>query len=287
MSPDEYCRDKVAASGSNFYFAFQFLPERPRAGIVALYAFCREVDDVVDRARDLDIARVKLDWWQGEIERLFEGTPQHPVTRALAGVREQAALKPEYFHEIIDGMRMDLDHTGFQTFEELLRYCWRVAGVVGLLSASIFGYENRRTEQYAQDLGIAFQLTNIIRDVGEDAARGRVYLARDDLERHGVTADDLTADSTSAALAAVLAEYGARAHQYYARAMDALPDEDRYRQRSGVMMAAIYARLLERIERCDYRVLERRARLHPLHKLWLAWRTASVEERRHQRAADA
>lgn len=287
MTPIDYCREKVSSSGSSFYFAFQFLPARERDGITALYAFCREVDDVVDLGREPAVARAKLNWWRGEIVRLFEGAPQHPVTRALAEVRASARLEKRWFDEIIDGMAMDLDHEGFETFDDLLLYCWRAAGVVGLLSASIFGYDDPDTEEYAQHLGTAFQLTNIIRDVAEDAKRGRVYLAREDLRRHGVDADDLTGERTSPALAAALAEYGARARDYYNRAFAALPAGDRYRQRSGVMMATIYSRLLARIERRGFRVLEARVTLNPLHKLWLAWWTASREERRHRRAGSA
>ncbi|MCA1798011.1 MAG: presqualene diphosphate synthase HpnD [Xanthomonadaceae bacterium] len=284
MTPEQYCQEKTATSRSSFYHAFQFLPARERAGITALYAFCREVDDVVDNVREEEVARAKLDWWRSEVDRLFAGAPQHPVTRALAEVRERVDLQPEYFHEILDGMQMDLDHDGYETFSELQLYCWRAAGVVGLLSAAIFGYDDRGTERYAQELGIAFQLTNIIRDVGEDAQRGRVYLAREDLARHGVGADELTADTTSPALAAVLKEYAERARGFYRKAYAALPDGDRYRQRSGLMMAAIYERLLDRLERDGFHVLERRVSLNPLHKLWLAWRTASTEERRHRRA---
>ncbi len=287
MTPDEYCQQKAAGSGSSFYFAFQFLPSPTRRGITALYAFCREVDDVVDQMREPDVARAKLDWWQTEIDRLFDGIPQHPVTRALASIESGADLQREYFHEIIDGMRMDLDHEGFQSFSDLRLYCWRVAGVVGLLSAAIFGYTDRATERYAQDLGIAFQLINIIRDVGEDAARGRVYLARDDLAAYGVGEADLTATTTSPPLAAVLGDYAGRAREYQDRALHALPDPDRYAQRSGLMMSAIYTALLDRIEAEGFRVLERRIRLGRFRKLWLAWRTASREEWRQRRTVHA
>lgn len=283
MSPDEYCQEKTSRSGSNFALAFQFLPEQQRRGIIALYAYCREVDDVVDNVREPDVARAKLAWWREETDRLFAGTPSHPVTRALADIRKHADLQIEYFHEILDGMQMDLDHDGYETYSELLLYCWRAAGVVGLLSASIFGYDDRGTEKYATELGTAFQLTNIIRDVAEDAQRGRVYLAREDLNKHAVTADDLTAAATPSTLQACLSEYGDRAAAYYDRAMAALPEGDRYHQRSGLIMAAIYRRLLDQMKVNDYRVLEKRTRVHPLRKMWLAWRTASVEERRQLR----
>ena len=284
MTPIEYCRDKLANSRSSFQFAFQFLPPRERDGIIALYAFCREVDDVVDEMREPSVARAKLGWWRDEIARLYAGSPQHPVTRALADVRQHARLEQRWFDEIITGMEMDLDHDGYETFDDLLLYCWRAAGVVGLLSAAVFGYDDPATEDYAQKLGTAFQLTNIIRDVAEDARRGRVYLARADLAHCGVGADDLTAATTSEQLRKLLAEYGRRAHAYYDAALAALPESDRYRQRSGLMMAAIYSQLLARLERDGYRVLERRTTLTPWRKLWLAWRTASREERRHRRA---
>ena len=191
MDPHRYCQDKAAASGSSFYYSFLFLPEDKRRAITALYAFCREVDDVVDECADAGVARAKLAWWRQELAATFHGTPQHPVARALAEVAPRFNLTEARLNEIIDGMQMDLDHHHYPTFDALRLYCHRVAGVVGLLSAEIFGYQDRRTLEYAVDLGLAFQLTNIIRDVGEDARRDRIYLPLDELERHGVSLDDI------------------------------------------------------------------------------------------------
>ena len=191
MTPDQYCDDRAARSGSSFYYSFLFLPPEQRRAITALYAFCREVDDVVDECSDNALAQTKLEWWRGEIAALFAGSPQHPVTLALQPVTARHNLPQEYFQEIIDGMAMDLQQVRYASFKELQLYCYRVASVVGMMAAEIFGYEDRRTLKYAHDLGIAFQLTNILRDVGEDAARGRIYLPADEMERFEVSNDDI------------------------------------------------------------------------------------------------
>ncbi|HEX5129886.1 MAG TPA: presqualene diphosphate synthase HpnD, partial [Usitatibacter sp.] len=183
---DEYCQQKAARSGSSFYYSFLFLPPERRRAITALYAFCREVDDVVDEVSDTGVARTKLAWWRTEVANLFAGHPQHPVTKALAPFVEPYGLDAARMNEIIDGMEMDLVHHRYADFEELELYCHRAAGVVGQLSASIFGFANPATLEYAEALGIAFQLTNIIRDVGEDARRDRVYLPAEELARFGV-----------------------------------------------------------------------------------------------------
>ena len=188
MTPDEYCRQKAAQSGSSFYYSFMFLPPPRRRAITALYAFCREVDDVVDETSEPAVAQAKLAWWREQMHAAFSGAPQHPVAIALQPVIASFHLPEAHFQAVIDGMTMDLERNRYLDFADLEAYCYRVAGVVGLMSAEIFGYTNPSTRQYAQDLGIAFQLTNIVRDVGEDARRGRIYLPQDDLARHGVTA---------------------------------------------------------------------------------------------------
>src|SRR5690606_25615175 len=157
---DEYCQNRAAGSGSSFYYSFLFLPPEKRRAITAVYAFCREVDDVVDECSDAGVARAKLAWWRGEIGNTFAGEPQHPVGQALLPVVREYNLPQEYFLEIIDGMEMDLDQVRYASFNELALYCYRVASVVGLISAEIFGYQDRHTLKYAHDLGIAFQLTN-------------------------------------------------------------------------------------------------------------------------------
>ena len=191
VTPDEYCQQKAAASGSSFYYSFLFLPPERRRAITALYAFCREVDDVVDEVHEVDVARVKLAWWRTEVANLFDGHPQHPVTRALEPFVERFGLDRTRMNEIIDGMEMDLVHHRYADFESLRRYCHLVAGVVGQLSATVFGFRNPATLEYAENLGLAFQLTNIIRDVGEDARRDRVYLPADELARFGLSPEDI------------------------------------------------------------------------------------------------
>ncbi|SDH40769.1 presqualene diphosphate synthase HpnD [Propionivibrio dicarboxylicus] len=273
MTPDDYCQQKAAASGSSFYASFRFLtPERRRA-ITALYAFCREVDDVVDETPDAALAAAQLADWRDELDRLYAGQPQHPVTQALQAVLPHFSLPQELLLEIIDGMEMDLQQTRYPDFKSLSLYCYRVASVVGLLAAEIFGYENRRTLRYAHDLGIALQLTNIIRDVGEDARRGRIYLPQDELERFGVSEADLLDGRRSEAFRQLITFQIERAESYYAEALRQLPEEDRQAQRPGLIMAEIYRATLDEIKRDGERVLSERTSLSPLRKLWIAWRT--------------
>ena len=273
MTPEEYCQQKSAASGSSFYYSFLFLPAERRRAITALYAFCREVDDVVDECVDPQVARTKLAWWRLEIGKLFEGTPNHPVTRALASYLNEFEIKKEHLNEIIDGMEMDLTQTRYLDFAGLERYCYHVAGAVGLLAAGIFGYTNPRTLDYAKCLGTAFQLTNIIRDVGEDARKNRIYLPMDELKRFGVPAADLLQARYSEGFAELMRFQAARADDYYRKAFDALPAEDRRTQRAGLIMAAIYRTTLSEIEQEGFKVLTQRTSLTPLRKLWLAWKT--------------
>ena len=274
MSPQEYCQSKAAASGSSFYYSFLFLPKPRREAITALYAYCREVDDIADECTDINIARTKLNWWRGEIANLFAGKPQHPVSKALAEAIQPFDLKEEYFQEIIDGMEMDLEQNRYADFKQLHLYCYRVASVVGLLSASIFGFSNRQTLKYAHDLGLAFQLTNIIRDVGEDARRNRIYLPLDELAQFGVTEDDILQGRESERIQKLLEFQIERAESSYDRAFSELPAEDRKAQRTGLIMAAIYRTVLREIKAGGaQKVLNARVSLTPLRKLWLAWVT--------------
>jgi len=273
MTPDQYCQDKAAKSGSSFYYSFLFLPPERRRAITALYAFCREVDDVVDECSDFAVARAKLGWWREEIRRIYAGQAEHPVGQALAGVVRHFALPEAQLQEIVDGMEMDLTQNRYRDFDQLALYCHRVAGVVGLLSARIFGYSDSRTEEYAHQLGLAFQLTNIIRDVGEDARRNRIYLPLDELARFEVSEDDLLNGIESTAFRQLMAFQVERAEEHYRRALAALPRADRRTQRTGLVMAAIYRTLLEEIKRDGCRVLKQRTSLTPLRKLWIAWIT--------------
>jgi len=273
MSPDEYCQQKTVQSGSSFYYSFLFLPPERRRAITALYAFCREVDDTVDEASDASLARIKLAWWRTEVSTMYKGTPTHPVTQALKPHLDVYHLEEQHLQAIIDGMEMDLDQSRYLDYPGLRKYCWHVAGVVGILSASIFGYTNPQTLQYAEKLGLAFQLTNIIRDVGDDARRGRIYLPVNELQQFGVTAADLMNAKHSEKFEALMRFQTERAQKMYDEALSLLPKEDRRAQRPGLMMAAIYRTLLDEIARDNFHVLNQRISLTPLRKLWLAWKT--------------
>ena len=274
MTPDDYCREKVAQSGSSFYYSFLFLPPERRSAITALYAFCREVDDIVDDVHEPGVAHAKLAWWRQEIGRAYAGQAQHPVARALQSVVTRYPLPEAHFQTVIDGMAMDLEQNRYLDFAALEQYCHRVAGVVGLMSAEIFGYENPETQSYARDLGIAFQLTNILRDVGEDARRGRIYLPQEDLARFGVAPSVLINRTGDDAFRRLMAFEAERARTWYAQAFAKLDPRDRRAQRTGLIMAAIYRSLLDEIERDGFDVLDRRTSLTPLRKLWIAWKTA-------------
>jgi len=273
MNPHEYCQQKAAQSGSSFYYSFLFLPPAQRRAITALYAFCREVDDAVDECTDPSVARAKLGWWSQEIVNVFHGEPQHPVARALAEVVGPFHLAETDLQKVIAGMAMDLEYQRYPDFRALEHYCHHVAGVVGLLSAEIFGYSDPRTLEYASDLGLAFQLTNIVRDVGEDARRSRIYLPLDELARFGVSAADVLQRRENEAFRQLMHFQIERAFSYYDKAFSKLPAADRRAQRPGMMMAAIYRALLTEIRADPCAVLTQRVSLTPLRKLWIAWRT--------------
>lgn len=277
MNVHDYCQQKVAESGTSFYYAFLFLPPEKRQAIHALYAFCREVDDVVDECEDPAIAVAKLSWWRKEVALLdsLPGGPQptHPVMIALKEVRQRFDLPLEYFIEIIDGMAMDLEYSRYPDFKSLSLYCYRVAGVVGLLSAGIFGVTDRKTLRYATELGTALQLTNIIRDVGEDARRGRIYIPVDELQQFNVPAADIMNARETPEFKALMAFQAERAQGYYTSALDTLPKPDQPAQRPGLIMAAVYRTLLDEITKDGFQVLKQKTALPPLRKLWIALKT--------------
>lgn len=273
MTPHEYCQQRAIASGSSFYYSFLFLPEDRRRAITALYAFCREVDDVVDECHDLGVARTKLAWWRQEIGKVYHGQPQHPVARALTEVVGPYHLDESRLQEVIDGMAMDLEYNAYPDFDALKVYCHRVAGVVGMLSAEIFGYEDPRTLKYAENLGLAFQLTNIIRDVGDDARRNRIYVPLHELAQYGVTSDDIAQGRETDNFRKLMDFQIARAHAYYDEAFAKLPAVDRKAQRPGIIMAGIYRTLLEEIRAGGCHVLTQRTALTPVRKMWIAWKT--------------
>lgn len=276
MTPEQYVQQKAAASGSSFYYAFLFLPKQRRAAITAFYAFCREVDDVVDDVADPAVARTKLGWWQSEVAQSFTGQPTHPVMQALMPLAPTFGIEQRQLQAIIEGCQMDLEQTRYLDFPGLQRYCHLVAGVVGEVSAAIFGQTDPATTRYAHTLGLAFQLTNIIRDVGEDAMRGRIYLPIDDLQRFDVKAHEILNRVHSERFVALMRFQAERAHRYYDEAMALLPAPDRRAQKPGLMMASIYRTLLREIEHDNFAVLHQRVSLTPLRKLWLAWKVQAL-----------
>ena len=273
MNPDQYCQEKAAGSGSSFYYAFLFLPPERRRAITALYAFCREVDDVVDECKETSVARMKLAWWRTQVDALYRGEAEHPVMKALAPHIDVYGIEDRQLYAVIEGMEMDLDQFRYPTWAALSKYCWHAAGVVGEMSAGIFGPSRPQTLEYARQLGTAFQLTNIIRDVGDDARRGRIYLPEEDLARYDVKPHEILNGMHSERFVELMRFQTARAREHYRAAMQALPEEERRNQRPGLMMAAIYATLLNEIEHENWQVLDQRISLTPIRKFWLAWRT--------------
>ena len=281
MTPTEYCENKVRQNGSSFYFSFLFLTPEKRLAMTALYAFCREVDDIVDECSDANVAQSKLNWWRQEIYTTFNpssnSAPSHPVCQVLQPLLKQYPLKMQYFLDIIQGTEMDLHHQGFQDFSELESYCYHVAGSVALLSIAITGYQHPETEKYAKDLGTALQLTKILRDVKEDMARGRLYIPAADLQQQQVTLEMLEQGQDNENIRALFAFQAQRAESYYQKADAILPTDERYNQRFGLIMAAIDSAVLQKIKKLSYPVLTQGVRINPLHKLWLAWNTARRE----------
>ena len=276
MTPQDYVQQKAAASGSSFYYAFLFLPPHRRAAITAFYAFCREVDDVVDEVLDPSVAAQKLHWWQMEVQSSFAGNAQHPVMKALMPLTADFGITAQHLQDVIAGCQMDLSQTRYLDFAGLQRYCHLVAGVVGEVAARIFGQSQDQTTHYAHQLGLAFQLTNIIRDVGEDALRGRIYLPVNELQQFNVSAKDILERRDSPAFQALMTFQYERAQGLYEQALAALPQADWRNQKPGLMMASIYRTLLVEIQAAGFPVLRQRVALTPLRKFWLAWKMQAL-----------
>lgn len=269
----EYCQNTVAKSGSSFYYSFLFLSPEKYQAIIPIYAFCRKVDDIVDDCKTPEITEQQLAWWHTEIQALFSGKPTHPITQALLPHIKPYQLHQHLFEEILNGMFMDLKYQGYETFDDLKVYCHCVASAVGLLAAQVFGYTDNKTLEYAKHLGIALQLVNIIRDIGEDADRGRIYIPAEDLRRFQIDPNDIFDKKYTKAFEACMDFQAARAREYYQNALLTLPAEDAPAQGAGLIMAAVYFSLLKEMQRSRFRVLEQRFSLTPIRKLWIAWKT--------------
>ncbi len=268
-----------SVAGSNFYYSFLFLPLEQKNAITSIYAFCREVDDIVDECSDPSIAEQKIIWWGTEIDRVFNGTPQHPIGISLAIAVHRFGLQRVWFDEILQGMIMDLRYHGYETFEDLKLYCHCVASTVGMLAATVFGYKNPNTLEYAKQLGIAFQLVNIIRDIGEDARRGRIYIPEEYLTEFAIAPSEILNLNISddSKFQALMSKMATLARKYYNDALLSLPPEDRAKQLSGLIMAKIYFSILSEIENCNFAVINQKITITPLRKLWIAWRSWRTE----------
>lgn len=273
-TPEHYVQEKAAKSGSSFYYAFLFLPPPRRAAITAFYAFCREVDDVVDETSDAGVAATKLAWWRSEVAKAFGGqSSQHPVLLALMPHAPLYNITAAHLHAVIDGCEMDLQQSRYLDYPGLQRYCHLVAGIVGEVAASIFGQTTPQTTAYAHKMGLAFQLTNIIRDVGDDARLGRIYLPVNELKQFDVKANEILKRGYSERFTALMQFQAERAHRTYDEALALLPEADRRTQKPGLMMANIYRTLLREIEANQFQVLHQRISLTPVRKLWIAMQT--------------
>lgn len=277
MTPDEYCQEKTQKSSSSFYYSFLFLNDSQKQAMTALYAYCREIDDIVDECSDPYVAANKLNWWREEIHAAFHGKPNHPVAQALTTSLKHYPLKESYFQELITGMEMDLQKNQYASFNELSLYCYRVASIVGLLTIEILGYKNDSTQDYARDLGMALQLINILRDVKEDAQRGRIYIPQDELKQFNVTNDMLVNQESNENTQKLFAFQAKRAEKFYNQAFQTINPKDRYSQRTGIIMGEIYFSLLKKIKKEHYPVLKKRVKIFALKKLWIAWTTARRE----------
>ena len=271
MTPQQYCINKTNKSGSSFLPAFYFLGKEKRMALTALYAFCREVDDIVDGCDDYKEGRKKLNWWSLEVSRLFSGTPRHPVTKSLVNYIYKFDLDEKYFNEIIDGMEMDLNFNRYENFTKLQLYCYRAASAVGILSAKIFGFNNINTLKYAHDMGIALQLTNIIRDLGEDAKRGRIYIPLDELKLFDLTETDILNCTNHKKIKKLVIFLSERAQNFFFSAVEHLPAEDKRKQLPGLMMGNIYFVLLKKIVTSDpEKILNKRTLLSPYRRVIIA-----------------
>ena len=268
-----YCTNLTKKSGSNFYYSFLFLPRKRRAAMYTIYAFCKEVDNAVDDPPAGSNPSKELQRWWDELQAAYEGTPTFPVTISLAHHVRELSIPRAYFEELIKGVGMDLSAVRYASMQDLSLYCYRVASVVGLICLHVFGPTSARAQDYAVSLGMAFQLTNILRDIGTDAAQGRIYLPQEDLQQFGCTETILLQQQENEALHTVLRFEVVKAHEYYAKAQaafESLPAQERQALAVSEIMRAVYSRILKKIEKPEHLVFGPRVRLSTPHRLALA-----------------
>jgi len=281
MTPQQYCEQRTRGSGSSFFYAFLFLPEQQRRAMMALYAFCREVDDIADEIKDREVARTKLAFWQQQITQVFDDSQSanHPVGQELQWVRSNFPIEQKLFNELILGMQHDIDGKPIASDDELKQYCYRVAGVVGLLTIAIFGYNNPKSRAFATALGHALQLTNMLRDVAEDASNGRIYLPQQRRIQFHVADQDFIDGDLHQGMQALLDHYGNEAEQSYQQALSLLPAEDRPSLKASLAIGAIYYHYLLRLKKVNFDVWHHPISMSPLRKIWAAWRVWRRESR--------
>jgi len=279
MTPQDYCQKRARDSGSSFYYAFNFLPEKKRRGMMALYAFCREVDDVADEIDNPNEASQHMQQWRDEISTVFHDKPSHAVGKELQWACQHFAWDEELFYEVIDGMLTDISHKPFIKNSDLSLYCYRVAGVVGLLSIEVFGYQQRTSRHFATTLGEALQLTNILRDISEDIQRERIYLPQQIRAQFGVNDQDLHAGNITANVQSLLQHYADKIENLYQHALEFLPMEDRITLRPSIIMGAIYYAQFKKIKALHFDVWKHSARISTWQKIQLAWRVWRYEKK--------
>jgi phytoene synthase len=280
MSPAEYCQNKAARQGTSLYYSLLFLPENQQRAVTALYAYQKEINDTVAECADIGVAQTKLQWWQEEIARLFAGHPRHPVSQSLAHPIRIYELPQEAFLKVIEGASSDLGQFTYPSFQALVSYCYQVAGVISLMATEIYSYRDPRTRKYAEQLGIALQLTHILRNIRQDSDRGRIYLPQDELALFKVSAEDiLTGSGNFKDISALFAHQASRVRQYFCSALAELSEHDYYSQRAGLTQAALCLNILEAIKEEGYPLLQQQIALTPLRKLWIAWRTSRRSQR--------
>ncbi len=286
MNPNDYCRDHAAPRGSSLYYSLLALPVASRQALMALHALRREVGRLPLESSDASVAQRKWMWWKQEIDRLFAGCPQHPISRALHVPVEQYQLSQAHFHELLEGVEMDMNYDAYPTFNELTLYAHRLGSVVGLLAVEITGYEDRQTVQFAHELGLGLELLRLLRQTRTAALQGRFYIPEDELQRFGVNHVDLLQRRTTDALRELFQYQATRIRTTIQRAFTKLPEVDRYRQRSYVILAELGLTLLKEMEADEWKLLERQVKITPLRKLWITWRIQRRERQRfrhHQR----